>query len=247
MCCRYWLEESNELKPIVDRMMKSPLVSKRHKSYAAPIKMSGEIRPADLAPVIAMNMGGKKSVFPMKWGFTEKSLLMNARAETSAVKPAFKEAWARHRCIIPASYYFEWEHLISNDGKKHTGDKYLIQPKDSRVTWLCGLYRFENDMPVFTILHRWLRTAGRLRIQVSGRRYHRVLTGGFFISNLSNESFNSLSPITKAKAFSAYPGRLRPRFYCRGSHGQGPRFCPSAPDTEGLPPEVPGHMRPSAG
>ena len=154
MCCRYWLEESNELKPIVDRMMKSPLVSKRHKSYAAPIKMSGEIRPADLAPVIAMNMGGKKSVFPMKWGFTEKSLLMNARAETSAVKPAFKEAWARHRCIIPASYYFEWEHLISNDGKKHTGDKYLIQPKDSRVTWLCGLYRFENDMPVFTILTR---------------------------------------------------------------------------------------------
>ena len=154
MCCRYWLEESNELKPIVDRMMKSPLVSKWHKSYAAPIKMSGEIRPADLAPVIAMNMGGKKSVFPMKWGFTEKSLLMNARAETAAVKPAFKEAWARHRCIIPASYYFEWEHLISNDGKKHIGDKYLIQPKDSRVTWLCGLYRFENDMPVFTILTR---------------------------------------------------------------------------------------------
>ena len=154
MCCRYWLEESNELKPIVDRMMKSPLVSKWHKSYAAPIKSSGEIRPADLAPVIAMNMGGKKSVFPMKWGFTEKSLLMNARAETAAVKPAFKEAWARHRCIIPASYYFEWEHLISNDGKKHTGDKYLIQPKDSRVTWLCGLYRFENDMPVFTILTR---------------------------------------------------------------------------------------------
>ena len=154
MCCRYWLEESNELKPIVDRMMKSPLVSKWHKSYAAPIKMSGEIRPADLAPVIAMNMGGKKSVFPMKWGFTEKSLLMNARAETAAVKPAFKEAWVRHRCIIPASYYFEWEHLISNDGKKHTGDKYLIQPKDSRVTWLCGLYRFENDMPVFTILTR---------------------------------------------------------------------------------------------
>ena len=154
MCCRYWLEESNELKPIVDRMMKSPLVSKWHKSYAAPIKMSGEIRPADLAPVIAMNMGGKKSVFPMKWGFTEKSLLMNARAETAAVKPAFKEAWARHRCIIPASYYFEWEHVIFNDGKKHTGDKYLIQPKDSRVTWLCGLYRFENDMPVFTILTR---------------------------------------------------------------------------------------------
>ena len=81
MCCRYWLEESNELKPIVDQMMKSSLVIKWYKSYAAPIKSSGEIRPADLAPVIAMNRSGKKSVFPMKWGFTEKSLLMNARVE----------------------------------------------------------------------------------------------------------------------------------------------------------------------
>ena len=152
MCCRYWLEESNELKPIVDMMMKSSLVNKWHEMYAAPIKSSGEIRPADLAPVIAMNRSGKKSVFPMKWGFTEKSLLMNARVETAEVKPTFREAWRRHRCIIPASYYFEWEHIISKDGKKHTGDKYLIQPKGSRITWLCGLYRFENDMPVFTIL-----------------------------------------------------------------------------------------------
>ncbi len=152
MCCRYWLEESNELKPIVDQMMKSSLVIKWYKSYAAPIKSAGEIRPADLAPVIAMNRSGKKSVFPMKWGFTEKTLLMNARVETAAAKPTFKEAWERHRCIIPASYYFEWEHITSNDGKKHTGDKYLIQPKGSQITWLCGLYRFEKDMPVFTIL-----------------------------------------------------------------------------------------------
>ncbi len=154
MCCRYWLEESNELKPIVDQMMKSPLVMKWYKSYAAPIKSSGEIRPADLVPVIATNRAGRKSVFPMKWGFGEKTLLMNARVETAAVKPTFREAWERRRCIIPASYYFEWEHLKGNDGKKHTGDKYLIQPKGSAFTWLCGLYRFENDMPVFTVLTR---------------------------------------------------------------------------------------------
>ncbi len=133
-------------------MMKSSLVIKWDKSYAAPVKSSGDIRPTDLVPVIALNRSGKKSVFPMKWGFTEKSLLMNARVETADAKPTFKEAWQRHRCIIPASYYFEWEHLITGDGKKHTGDKYRIQPKGSQITWLCGLYRFENDMPVFTIL-----------------------------------------------------------------------------------------------
>jgi hypothetical protein len=43
---------------------------------------------------------------------------MNARTETAPVKPTFKEAWASHRCIIPASWYYEWEHLTGNDGRK---------------------------------------------------------------------------------------------------------------------------------
>ena len=44
--------------------------------------------------------------------------------------------------------------ILINNGKTKTGDKYAIQPKGSSVTWLCGLYRFENDMPVFVILTR---------------------------------------------------------------------------------------------
>lgn len=28
----------------------------------------------------------------------------------------------------------------------------MKQPKDSSVTWLCGLYRIEDDLPVFTVL-----------------------------------------------------------------------------------------------
>ena len=34
--------------------------------------------------------------------------------------------------------------------------KYLIQPVNSNVTWLCGLYRIENGFPVFVILTREL-------------------------------------------------------------------------------------------
>ena len=90
----------------------------------------------------------------MKWGFSAQSLIINARVETAAVKPMFKDAWKSHRCVVPASHYYEWEHIVANDGKKHTGDKYLIQPRSSEITWLCGLYRFENDMPVYVILTR---------------------------------------------------------------------------------------------
>ena len=110
--------------------------------------------PTDIVPVIASNMNRQRAVFPMKWGFTGKTLLMNARVETVAVKPTFRDAWKSHRCIVPASYYFEWEHLIGNNGKTKTGDKYAIQPQGSSMTWLCGLYRFENDMPFFVILTR---------------------------------------------------------------------------------------------
>ena len=118
------------------------------------MKAYGEMRPTDVVPVIAPNRYGKRAVFPMKWGYSGKTLLMNARVETVAEKPTFKEDWEKHRCIVPASWYFEWVHRLGNDGKKHTGDKYIIQPKGSTVTWLCGLYRIEEGLPHFVILTR---------------------------------------------------------------------------------------------
>ena len=152
MCCCYWLERTTEIEEIAEKAEKSPLIKKWLNTTR--VHTSGEIRPTDVAPVIASNRSGIKSVFPMKWGFSGKSLMINARAETAAAKPTFKEEWIRRRCIIPASYYFEWEHLTDNEGKKHTGAKYALQPNGSSITYLCGLYRFENDMPVFTILTR---------------------------------------------------------------------------------------------
>ena len=152
MCCRYWAEESPELREIVEEMNRSPLVKKWQNTTA--VKTYGEIRPTDVVPVIAPNRSGDRAVYPMKWGYSGKTLLMNARTETAAEKPTFRDDWARHRCIVPASWYFEWEHLTGNDGKKRTGEKYMIQPKDSSMTWLCGLYRIENGMPVFVVLTR---------------------------------------------------------------------------------------------
>ena len=152
MCCRYWTDKSPELRPIVEEMNRSPLTLKWQKTTG--VKTYGEIRPTDVVPVIAPDRTGRRAVYPMKWGYSGKSLLMNARSETAAVKPMFREDWARHRCIVPASWYFEWEHLAGNDGKMHTGDKYMIQPKGAAATWLCGLYRIENGLPVFVVLTR---------------------------------------------------------------------------------------------
>ena len=120
MCCRYYIEETNEMQAIVSDMMPSSLVRKWNELY--PIKTYGEMSPTDIVPVIASNRNRQRAVFPMKWGFTGKALLMNARVETAAVKPTFRDAWKSHRCIVPASYYYEWEHQIGNNGKTTTGD-----------------------------------------------------------------------------------------------------------------------------
>ena len=156
MCTRYALEkELPELKNIIDAVMLSPLTTKFIASLGRSIVTSGEVRPTDIVPVIAPNSKGLKAVFPMQWGFMAKDnkrTLFNARIESAGIKPTFKDSWKSRRCIIPASYYFEWEHFKRADGIVKTGDKYVIQPSGCTVTWLCGLYRIENGYPVFVIL-----------------------------------------------------------------------------------------------
>ena len=152
MCTRYWMEKSPEIEEIVEEMGRSPLVHKWRQTSR--VKDYGEMYPTDVVPVIAPNKSTDRAVFPMKWGYMGKSLLLNARTETAAQKPTFKEDWQKRRCIVPASWYFEWEHRLGNDGKKHIGNKYMIQPKEATVTWICGLYSIEDGMPHFVILTR---------------------------------------------------------------------------------------------
>ena len=160
MCCRYYMELSPELRPIVEAAKRSALAERMVQQFGRPVKDSGEVRPTDIAPVIAPDSRGERAVFPMIWGFTlpdrpntkRSAPLVNARVETAAVKPTFRVSWARHRCIIPAAYYYEWEHLVRPDGTKKTGDRYVIQPAGSAAAYLAGLYRIENGLPAFVVL-----------------------------------------------------------------------------------------------
>ena len=156
MCTRFFIEpDTEEFREIIAQARESRLL-KRLIQMGSPMLTSGEIRPSNVVPVIAPNRDGRRTAYPMKWGFSMpgRPLLVNARSETAGEKPTFKEAWERHRCIIPASWYYEWEHLVNSSGQKKSGDKYMIQPAGETVTWLCGLYRIEDGLPVFTVLTR---------------------------------------------------------------------------------------------
>ena len=60
----------------------------------------------------------------MRWGFLpgwykspgDGPLLINARAETVADKPAFRAAVRERRCLIPASGFYEWPVSLTGAG-----------------------------------------------------------------------------------------------------------------------------------
>lgn len=74
------------------------------------------IAPTQRVPVIRATDQGRE-LAQLRWGlipFWAKDekigySTINARAETVATKPAFREAYRRRRCIIPASGFYEWK------------------------------------------------------------------------------------------------------------------------------------------
>ncbi|HKZ33553.1 MAG TPA: SOS response-associated peptidase [Vicinamibacteria bacterium] len=60
---------------------------------------------------------GRRGLALLTWGLIPRDALgkergfINARSETAFEKPAFSEAFARRRCLIPATGFYEWQKL----------------------------------------------------------------------------------------------------------------------------------------
>jgi putative SOS response-associated peptidase YedK len=68
--------------------------------------------------------------------------MINARAETVAVKPSFRAAFARRRCLIPADGYYEW---MTEDKVKQP---YYIYRTDGGILAFAGIYELWRDSQV---------------------------------------------------------------------------------------------------
>jgi putative SOS response-associated peptidase YedK len=106
------------------------------------------IAPTD--PVLAVRFDpktGQRSLDALRWGLVlhfAKDLSMgarfiNARAETVDTLPAFRDAFQRHRCLIPASGFYEWR----KDGKTKT--PYAIVLTDGPLFAFAGLWENWRD------------------------------------------------------------------------------------------------------
>lgn len=74
------------------------------------------IAPTQVVPVVAEDDEGRRMGL-LRWGLVpywadDPSIgnrMINARSETVAEKPAFREAFRRRRCLVPADGFYEWE------------------------------------------------------------------------------------------------------------------------------------------
>ena len=156
MCCRYVIWLDGTLRVLKDQAEQSALTGPIQNHLKRPLKTAGEIRPGDLSAVLARSRKGEVTAFPMIWGFQIESggpLIINARSETAGEKRMFAESWRSHRCVIPSSCYFEWLHE-AGASKRTSGKKYAVKTKQEEITWLCGLYRMEDNIPHYVILTR---------------------------------------------------------------------------------------------
>jgi len=107
MCGRFTLTAPDELVAEAFGLDEPPQLSARY-----------NIAPAQPVAVVRRAVGGRPRLDTARWGFPARgtpgadadaaALLVNARSETAASKPSFREAFARRRCLIPADGFYEW-------------------------------------------------------------------------------------------------------------------------------------------
>ena len=78
------------------------------------------------------------------------SRMINARAETVSEKPAFRRAFAKRRCLVPADGYYEWyvprgDNPPRNASGKLLKQPFFIRPADGLSLPMAGLYEWWHD------------------------------------------------------------------------------------------------------
>jgi putative SOS response-associated peptidase YedK len=93
------------------------------------------------------------------------SRLINARAETVDSKPAFRQAFKRRRCLLPADGYYEWQRPDGSESdtpgrKAGAKQPYFIFREDGAPLAFAGLYELWRDAELPDDHERaWLWTA----------------------------------------------------------------------------------------
>ena len=137
MCGRFTLFEADKILSKEFGVSGFPTLSPRY-----------NIAPSQsVAAVRAAPAGSGRELAHLRWGLIPSwskdpaigNRLINARAETAREKPSFRNAFRRHRCLIPTNGFYEWQQL--ERGKQ----PYFIRMRDGMIFAFAGLWdRWES-------------------------------------------------------------------------------------------------------
>lgn len=108
MCGRYAITTDPEVLASLLGLVEVPAFDVRY-----------NLAPTQLAPVARLDDDGALRLEPLRWGLVPSwakdtsigARTINARSETAHEKPSFRSAWKQRRCIVPASWFYEWQRV----------------------------------------------------------------------------------------------------------------------------------------
>ncbi len=106
-------------------------------------------------PVAVVTSDGTRRLRAMRWGLipswykapNDGPLIINARADTVATKPAFRDAVRSRRCIVPASGFYEW-----SEGDKGARLPWCFLRADGQPMALAGLWQRWHEVDTVAIV-----------------------------------------------------------------------------------------------
>ncbi len=134
MCGRMSITEPNDA--MVQLFQATP-------SNDLPVEPNYNVCPTQEIAVVTSESGVRR-LRPMRWGFipawyklpNDGPLLINARSETIAEKPAFRDACRQRRCLIAASGFYEWKRA-----KGETPLPWYVTRSDDRPIVFAGIWQ----------------------------------------------------------------------------------------------------------
>jgi putative SOS response-associated peptidase YedK len=105
------------------------------------------IAPTQDVPAVRAGGEGRRAFAMLHWGLVPKwakeraigNRMINARAETLAEKPSFRDAFRKRRCLVLADGWYEWQ--VAAGGKQ----PWFIRRKDARPFAFAGLWERWKD------------------------------------------------------------------------------------------------------
>ena len=145
MCGRFTITHPNEaLAALFDAVQGNDL----------PPVPNYNVCPTNTVAVVTSDSGVRR-LRAMRWGFlpywykapNDGPLIINARSDTVATKPAFREAIRSRRCIVPASGFYEW-----NEGEKGARLPWYFTRLDGEPIALAGVWQHWGEMDTVAIV-----------------------------------------------------------------------------------------------